>query len=39
MLRGAAMGAVQAARYALYRLNSDAVEVQTVITVVFRMGS
>jgi periplasmic protein TonB len=39
MLRGAAMDAVQAARYAPYQLNGEATEVQTTITVVFRLGS
>jgi periplasmic protein TonB len=39
MLRGAALDAVKAARYAPYRLNGDPVDVQTVITVVFRIGA
>jgi protein TonB len=39
ILRGAAMDAVQAARYAPYQLNGEATEVQTTITVVFRLGS
>jgi protein TonB len=39
MLRGAALDAVQAARYQPYRLNGEATEVQTTITVVFRLGS
>jgi protein TonB len=37
MLRGAALDAVQAARYRPYLLNGDAVEVQTTITVVFQI--
>ena len=39
MLRGAAMDAVQAARYRPYLLNGQATEVQTTIRVVFVMGS
>jgi protein TonB len=39
MLRGAALEAVQAARYAPYKLNGEATEVQTTITVNFRLGS
>jgi protein TonB len=39
MLRGAALEAVQAARYQPYRLNGEPTEVQTTITVVFRLGS
>jgi protein TonB len=39
MLRGAALNAVQAARYQPYRLNGEPTEVQTTITVVFRLGS
>jgi protein TonB len=39
MLRSAAMDAVQAARYRPYRLNGEATEVQTTITVNFRLGS
>jgi protein TonB len=39
MLRRAALDAVQAARYKPYRLNGEATEVQTTITVVFRLGS
>jgi periplasmic protein TonB len=39
MLRAAALEAVQAARYQPYRLNGEATEVQTTITVVFRLGS
>jgi periplasmic protein TonB len=39
MLRNAALEAVQAARYQPYRLNGEATEVQTTITVVFRLGS
>ena len=38
MLRTAALDAVRQARYAPYKLNGDPVEVQTVITVVFRLG-
>jgi protein TonB len=38
MLRGAALDAVRHARYAPYKLNGEPVDVQTVITVVFRMG-
>lgn len=38
MLRTAAMTAVQAARYQPYKLNGEAVEVQTTITVVFQLG-
>lgn len=39
MLREAALDAVRHARYAPYKLNDEPVEVQTVITVVFRLGS
>jgi periplasmic protein TonB len=39
MLRSAAMDAIRAARYKPYRLNGDAVDVQTTITVNFRMGA
>jgi protein TonB len=39
MLRQAALEAVERARYAPYKLNGDPVDVQTVITVVFRLGS
>jgi len=39
MLRTAALDAVRQARYAPYKLNGDPVEVQTVITVVFRLGA
>jgi protein TonB len=39
MLRNAALDAVKAARYAPYKLNGEPVDVQTVITVVFRMGA
>jgi protein TonB len=39
MLRSAALDAVRQARYAPYKLNGDPVDVQTVITVVFRMGA
>ncbi len=38
MLRGAALDAVQRARYQPYRLNGQPVEVQTTITVNFRLG-
>lgn len=38
MLAGAALDAVQAARYVPYRLNGTATEVETTITVNFRMG-
>jgi len=38
MLQNAAMEAIRAARYRPYRLNGEAVEVQTTITVNFRMG-
>jgi protein TonB len=39
MLRGAALDAVQAARYQPYKLNGEPTEVQTTITVNFRLGS
>jgi protein TonB len=39
MLRNAAVEAVQAARYRPYRLNDEAVDVQTTITVVFQLGT
>ena len=39
MLRAAALDAVQRARYAPYKLNGEPVDVQTVITVVFRLGA
>jgi protein TonB len=39
MLRNAALQAVQAARYRPYKLNDEAVDVQTTITVVFQLGS
>jgi protein TonB len=39
MLRRAALDAVQVARYTPYRLNGELTEVQTRITVVFRLGS
>lgn len=39
MLRAVALDAIKQARYAPYRLNGDPVDVQTVITVVFRLGS
>jgi periplasmic protein TonB len=38
MLQGAAIDAIRAARYQPYRLNGEATEVQTTITVNFRMG-
>ena len=38
MLAGAALDAVKAARYRPYLLNGEATEVQTTVTVVFRMG-
>ena len=38
MLRNAATDAVRDARYAPYQLNGEPVEVQTTITVVFRLG-
>jgi protein TonB len=38
MLQDAALEAIREARYRPYRLNGDAVEVQTTITVNFRMG-
>jgi periplasmic protein TonB len=38
MLQNAALEAIREARYRPYRLNGDAVEVQTTITVNFRMG-
>jgi protein TonB len=38
MLRSAALDAVKAARYTPYRLSGEPVDVQTVITVVFRLG-
>jgi protein TonB len=37
MLREAALDAIRAARYQPYRLNGEAVEIQTTITVHFRM--
>ncbi len=37
MLRGAALEAIRAARYQPYRLNGEPTEVQTTITVNFRM--
>jgi protein TonB len=37
MLRSAALDAIQAARFTPYRLNGKAVDVQTTITVNFRM--
>jgi periplasmic protein TonB len=39
MLRPAALEAVQAARYQPYKLNGEATEVETTITVNFRLGS
>jgi len=39
MLRGAALAAVQAARYRPYLLSGQPTEVQTTITVVFKLGS
>ena len=39
LLRNAALQAVQAARYRPYKLNDEAVDVQTTITVVFQLGS
>jgi len=39
MLRRAALDAVEAARYQPYRLNGEPTEVQTTITVNFRLGS
>ncbi len=39
ILQGAAIEAVKAARYRPYRLNGEATEVQTTITVNFRLGS
>jgi protein TonB len=38
MLQGAAIDAIRAARYQPYRLNGEATEVQTTITVNFRMA-
>jgi len=38
MLATAALDAVQAARYTPYRLNGTAVDVETTITVNFRIG-
>jgi len=39
MLQSAAIDAIRAAKYRPYRLNGEAVDVQTTITVNFRMGS
>lgn len=39
MLRGAALDAVRAARYRPYLLNGEPVEVETTVSVTFRMGS
>lgn len=38
MLAGAALEAIERARYTPYRLNGSAVEVETMVTVKFRMG-
>ncbi len=38
MLQNAALEAIREARYRPYRLNGEAIEVQTTITVNFRMG-
>jgi len=37
MLAGAALSAIQPARYEPYRLNGDPVEVETTIHVIFRL--
>jgi protein TonB len=39
MLRSAALDAVKGARYQPYKLNGEPTEVQTTITVNFRLGS
>jgi TonB family C-terminal domain len=39
MLRAAALDAIQAARYRPYRLNGEPIEIQTTITVDFRLGA
>jgi len=39
MLQGAEIDAIRRARYKPYRLNGEPTEVQTMITVVFRLGS
>ena len=39
MLTGAALDAVRAARYAPYRLSGEPVEVETTISVIFKLGS
>jgi protein TonB len=39
MLQSAAIDAIRAARYKPYRLNGETTEVQTTITVNFRMGA
>jgi len=39
MLQSAALEAVRAARYSPYRLNGEATEVETTITINFRLGS
>jgi len=39
MLRAAALDAIQAARYQPYRLNGEPIEIQTTITVNFRLGA
>ncbi len=38
MLQSAAIDAIRAARYKPYRLNGEPMDVQTTITVNFRMG-
>ena len=39
ILRAAALDAIQAARYRPYQLNGEPIEIQTTITVNFRMGT
>jgi len=39
MLRKAAIDAIRAARYLPFRLNGEPIEVQTTITVNFRLGA
>jgi protein TonB len=39
MLRGAAIEAIQSARYRPYRLNGEPTEVQTTITLNFKINS
>ena len=39
MLRNAALTAVEAARYKPYLLDGEPTEVQTTITIIFRLGS